>query len=357
MKRMDSRAAPGRDTVEEVLELLAEQGDSYPSWQAFLTRLLDDSGLSYGRFAAICGISKNTLKRWCVQGGAPKSRDTFVKIGFGAAMSPEAVSSMLSRFGGYCGLNPRDPFDAICIFCLKRRSAGDMRFDYGAAEALYSRYLPLPPSGPSTSTTTVLMTKLLAIDTEAEFEAFLKEYGQELCSRKLKLEQYLSDFLTIRKLEAGREAGKAISIHGLRLPAELEKQLSILKTHGTVPRRRHLIALGLHLGMTLEELDIMLQYAGMDTLGMRDQLECVLVHVLQTLSLTHPELALGNATALLAVSKNAATRRRCEALAEEYWRACYRCEDEDVESVVWYVRQVLLQLELEDAEELISLLE
>ena len=110
-------------------------------------------------------------------------------------------------------------------------------------------------------------------------------------------------------------------------------------------------------GMTLEELDIMLQYAGMDTLGMRDQLECVLVHVLQTLSLTHPELALGNATALLAVSKNAATRRRCEALAEEYWRACYRCEDEDVESVVWYVRQVLLQLELEDAEELISLLE
>ena len=353
---MDSRAAPSRETVKEVLELLEEFGASYQSWQSFLVRLLDDSGLSYGRFAAICGISKNTLKKWCLQGGAPKSRDTFVKIGFGASMAPEAVSSMLSRFGGYWGLNPRDPFDAICIFCLRRRCAGDSRFDYGAAEALYDRYLPVLSEGPSTSTTTVLMTRLLTIDTEAEFEAFFREYGPELCSRKLKLEQFLSDFLTVRRLEAGRETGKAVSLHALSLPAELEKQLSMLKTHGTVPRRRHLIALGLHLGMTLEELDLLLRYAGMDPLGMRDRLECVLVHVLQELALTHPELALGNATALLAVSRNPVTRRRCEALAEEYWRACYRCEEEDVESVVWYVREVLTQLELDEAEDLLTLL-
>ena len=200
------------------------------------------------------------------------------------------------------------------------------------------------------------MKRLLSIDAEAEFALFFQEYGASLSSRKPKLERYLADFLTVRRLEAGRETGKPTSLHSLCLPYEVEKQISNLKNRGTIPRRRNLIALGLHLDMTLEELDTMLRYAGMDRLCVRDRLECVLIHVLQQLMLTHPELALGNATALLAVSSDPATRQRCSALAEEYWRACYRSEPDDVASVSRYVKCVLEQLELEEAEELLPLL-
>ena len=345
------------ESVSEVLALLDESGEAAAGWQTFITEVLDGTGLSYSRFAALCGISRNTLKKWCTQGGAPKSRDTLVKIGFGAAMEPAAVSSMLSRYGGYCGLNPRDPFDAVCIFCLHCRCAGDSRFDYGAAEALYRRLLPETDScGTITSTTTVLMARILTINTEEEFTRFFQEYGADLCSRKLKLERYLDEFLTIRRLEAGRDDGKATSLHGLQLPEAVEKQISILKCHGVVPRRKNLIALGLHLGMTLEELDLLLEYAGMERLWARDRLEAVLIYALQHLALTHPELALGNATALLAITCDAATRRRCSDLAQEYWNACYRSEEEDIQGVAQYVRQILSQLELEEAADLLQLL-
>lgn len=363
MKQMDKRdelweqETDRCESVAEVLALLDGAGDASSDWQAFVTELFDGTGLSYSRFAALCGISRNTLKKWCTQGGAPKSRDTFIRIGFGAAMEPADVSTMLSRYGGYCGLNPRDPFDAVCIFCLHRRCGGDSRFDYGAAEALYQRLLPETEGGGTiTSTTTVLMARILTINTETEFASFFQEYGADLCSRKLKLERYLDEFLTIRRLEAGRGDGKAASLHGLQLPETVEKQISILKCHGVVPRRKNLIALGLHLGMTLEELDLLLEYAGMERLWARDRLEAVLIYALQHLALTHPELALGNATALLAITCDAATRRRCTDLAREYWQACYRSEDEDIQGVAQYVRQILSQLELEEAADLLQLL-
>ncbi|WP_125114970.1 hypothetical protein [Agathobaculum sp. Marseille-P7918] len=343
------------ETVADVLALLEDRDGWAEPWQTFFAGLLDASGLSYSRFASRCGLSKNTVKRWRMQGGAPKSRDTYVKIGFGAAMPPQAVSDMLSRYGGYCGLNPRDSFDACCIFCLQRRARGDTRYDYAAAEAMYHRLLTGQPSnGPSSITTTKLMAHLSAVDTEAEFAAFLQEFGTELTGRKQKLERYLADYLTVHQLEAARDGGG--SLHSLGLPAWVEKQLSQLRRHGIVPRRRSLTALGLHLNMTLEELDVMLHYAGMDPLRARDRLECVLIYALQQLALTHPELALGNATALLAVTRDAATRRRCTELAQEYWQAGYQSEAEDVESVAGYVRCVLEELDLEEADELLGLL-
>ena len=345
------------ETIADVLTLLEECRDSYQSWQSFLSGLLDNAGMSYGRFSAICGISKNTIKKWCTQGGCPRDRDAFLRVGFGASMAPEAVSSMLSRFGGYGGLNPRDPFDAICMFCLQKRCRGDLRYDYAAAEALYRRLLPDPRRGGAiTATTTKLASRILSIDTVQEFEAFFQNYRADFCSRKTKLERYLREYLTMRRLEAGRDRGRIASLHSLQLPSEVEKQLSILKQHGIVPRRRSLIALGLHLNMTLEELDLLLQYAGMDPLCVRDRLECVLIYALQQLSLTHPELALGNATALLAITCDGATRQRCTALAQEYWQASYQCEEEDIQSVAQYVRLVLEQMELEEAESLLPLL-
>lgn len=343
------------ETVADVLALLGEPEGWNAPWQDFFAALLDGSGLSYSRFAAQSGLSRNTIKAWRLGTGAPRSRDSFLKVGFGASMTPEAVSGMLSRYGGYCGLNPRDPFDAACIFCLRRRAGAGIDYRYADAAALYRRLLPEPPPADrSALSTTKLSAHLAAIDTEAAFAGFIQAYGTELCARKLKLERFLGDFLTMRRLEAARDGGG--SLHSLQLPARVEKQLSALKRHGIVPRRRDLIALGLHLGMTLTEADAMLEYAGMEPLSVRDRLEAVVIYALQQLALTHPELALGNATGLLAVTRDAGTRRRCAQLAQEYWQNGYRSGPDDVESVARYVRAILERLELEEADALLPLL-
>lgn len=339
------------ETVADVLRLLEEPDGWNEPWQAYFAALLDGSGLSYGRFAARGGLSRNTVKRWRLQGGVPRSRDSFVRVGFGAAMKPEAVSAMLSRYGGYTGLNPRDPFDAACIFCL---GSGEL-YSYAGAEALCRRLLPeLPEPSPSGLSTTKLSAHLSAVDTETAFREFFQMFGAELCGRKRKLERFLDEFLTIRRMEAARSGGG--SIHSLALPPDAEKRISLLRRHGIVPRRKKLIALGLHLNMSLDELDLLLQYAGMEPLSARDRLETVLIYALQQLALTHPELALGNATALLAVTRDAGTRRRCTELAREYWRRGYRSEPDDVESAARYVRAILESLDLEEAVELAAAL-
>lgn len=349
------RAIDHCESIADVLNLLGGPEGWNESWQEFFANLLDSSGLSYSRFAAQSGLSRNTVKAWRLQGTAPRSRDSFIKAGFGASMLPEAVSQMLSRYGGYCGLNPRDPFDAACIFCLRRRAIYSEEYRYADAEALYRRLLPeRPPADCSSISTTKLAAHLATLDTETAFADFFREFGAELCARKLKLERFLGDFLTMRRLEAARDGGG--SLHSLQLPARTEKQLSLLKRHGIVPRRRDLIALGLHLGMTLEESDTLLDYAGMEKLSVRDRLECVLIFALQQLALTHPELALGNATALFVVARDPQTRRRCAALAQEYWHNRYQSCPDDVESVAHYVRTILEQLDLEEAAALLPLL-
>ena len=343
------------ENIADVLALLGGPDGWNASWQDYFAGLLDGSGLHYSRFSALSGLSRNTIRSWRLQGSVPRSRDSFIKVGFGASLSPEAVGQMLSRYGGYCGLNPRDPFDAACIFCLRRRAENGTDYRYADAEALYHRLLPKrPPSGDPALSTTKLSAHLALIDTEAAFTVFFQEYGAELCARKLKLERFLRDFLTMRRLEATREGGG--SLHSLCLPTRVEKQLSQLKRHGMIPRRRDLIALSLHLGMTLEETDTVLKYAGMEKLSVRDRLESVLIYALQQLALTHPELALGNATGLLAVTRDPETRRHCTELAQEYWQNGYRSGPDDINSVAQYVRTILECLDLEEADGLLPLL-
>ena len=58
-------------------------------------------------------------------------------------------------------------------------------------------------------------------------------------------------------------------------------------------------------------------------------------------------------------SRSPATRRRAAAAPSwrrPHWQAGYQSEPEDVESVAGYVRHILEQLELEEADELLTLL-
>lgn len=344
------------ETLPELAAMLRQLDSRQARWQIYLTRLLDESGCGYSQFAARCGLSRDTVKKWCVQGGMPQNRDTFLKIGLGTRMEPEQVDGMLRRYGGYPGLNPRDPFDAAVLFCLRRQLKTGEALDFSAAQALYRRCLPQEPAPPENEATAVLMGRLYQADTEKDLAAFLRQYGAGLTGRRPRLEQYLSEFLTARCLALRRQTGRG-TLHALGLPAQVEKQLSLMKTQGVIPRRKTLLALGIWLDMTQEELDQLLCCAGMDPLYARDRLECALLYVLQSLSLTHPELALGNATALLAITRDAATRSRCAALAEEYWQAAYRSEEsEDLDSVRQYLKDLLEQLDLDEARELLEFL-
>ncbi len=386
----------------DLREILRKYDSCYLNWQSCINRLLDESGLSYNRLAGKCGISKNTLKKWCCQGGAPRSRNTFLKIGFGLGMSPAEVNRLLTRYGGYHSLYAKDLFDAVCIFTLQRRSAGGQdagRFTFAYAEELYRRCLekqtgkkPPEPSDETFLNTETAAERIREMKAEEDFLRFSADHGDLLTGRGQKLAAYLQEYLLARdperRLSAAcgerRSAGEprgtgegpwpedcrsaggrphpapalnASSVFSaLGIPRRFEKIWSMLTVHGTVPRREQLIALALHLEMAPEEVNRLLELAGMEALCAKDRLECVVIYALQQMCLLHPEIVLSNAIDLLAVTRDEGQRKRCREIVEEYTRNCYQCSDEEADSVSGYVRDLLRTLDLDEAEEFLSLI-
>ena len=349
-----ARAAETCEDTEDVRAMLRLYDGYYVSWQKHLVRLLDESGLSYAKFAERCALSKNTVKKWCTQGGAPRSRSTCLKIAFGLDMDAAETSRLLVRYGGYHGLYAKDLFDACCIFLLDRKT----RARYDDAVRLFNRCAQDTPAPTADPLSTVVAREQIAeAQTERDFVAFTRQYGAALARRNEKLSVYLRDLLTAR-IRTG--VGDAESVHAYFsdncIPARYEKLVSQICTHGLTPRRETLLALGIHLELTPEELSELLRRAGMEGLCAKNRLECVILYALRQLCLLHPELPLSNAMQLLAVTQDEQTAGACRSIVQEYTETQYHCAADDAVSVADEVRRLLAALDLEEAGELLALL-
>lgn len=361
----------------DLQQLLLEYEASYFDWQEYINRIVTESGLSYPQLAKRCRISKNTLRSWCLQGGRPRSRETLIKLGFGLDMTLSEVNRLLFYGGRFHRLYPKDLQDAACIFVLlqRQRYGGDRSFDYDMAMQLFceAAQYRLPEKQASVpqvekraqsdaeEETQTAMERLLSLQTQQEFQEFIAEVSSGIAVSHKRLLEYLSDFIGMRLLELARQEGKPVSWHQLAsmwdASGEFEKMISSLKHRGIVPKRRHLIALGLRLEMTMPEMNTMLGYAGMEGLYARDKLECVLIYALQNLELLHPEVRLGNALQLMQITKNKEIRTQCSQIVEEYMERCYQGENGDWTEVAEYVCRILEELKLPEAEEMLTLLQ
>lgn len=369
----------------DLRRLLARHHDDYVQWHQYVNRLVLESGLSYRKLAEKCGLSKTTLRDWCVRGTIPKSRDSLIKFGFGLGMTAEQINRLLMYGGGFHRLYPRDLSDAACIFVLNlRQNGGDYQeCDYSLAMSLCCDAQRMNDGGAlddgrsdavlersvgdedySDMETQVAMNRLALVNNRQEFLEFVNSMGlwgrDAQGKRYRRLVAYLQDFIDVRLRERSRQEDMAVSWHGLARDwgsnGELEKMMSCLKHRGMVPRRDRLIALGLRLEMTMPELNVMLDYAGMEGLYARDKLECVLIYALQNVELSHPEIAFDNALQLQQVSKDPLVRRQCLRLIEEYMERSYREEDGDWTELSQYICGILEELDLPEGEVLLDML-
>lgn len=349
------------EDTDDIRAILKEYDRNYLCWQRYISALLDESGLSYGKFAERCEISKNTLKKWCTTGGIPRCRNTYIKIGFGLAMSTNEVNTLLVRYGGYHGLNAKDLFDAVCIYLLEKQVTTYESYAYSDALELYNKCLGEKTSCEIESVETVaLMNEIKSFITEDDFITFTKNYGAMFCKDRPKLVSYLQAYLSAKMLSMEITDDKKQSIHSYFLscgiPLRYEKILSNIFAHGAVPRREQMISLGIYLEMMPDELNKLLSLSGMEELCAKNRIECIIIFALHNLCLTHPEIPLSNAMQLMSVSNDNDLVESCARTVKEYTKNIYHCEDSDVKSVAEYIRQILTELDLDAAHEIIELL-
>ena len=344
------------ESLDELKSILDQKSDCYQDWKYFINRLVEKNHLNYTQMGKICHCSKNTVKKWCNEGTLPQNRDVFIKIALGMYMSLPNTNDLLQRYGKYSALNPKVLGDAVAIFALnhpQKNTEYDPVDYYHYLLERCKRKLDASAAGETTQDidTQVFAEEMLEGETEQEFEQFILKYSGVYKTAYKKLLQYLEAFIKAHS----NNIHEFIQQHGLN--ASFEKMLSNLKHKGEVPKRMKLIVLGLHLNMSLQQLNDMLALAYMEPICSKDKVECAVLYAVENAYLNNPDFAFENAIALKNYVNNPELQKQCEDITNEYWseRSCTENEDSEEyqalsESISNYLKWILNEIDLHDSE-------
>lgn len=342
-----------------LLEYIRHNSDSFINWKKFINHLVEVNGGKYTRFAQQTGFSKNTIKKWCIEGKKPQNRDDFIKIAFGVNMSLEETNVLLQKYGSYAELYPKDLNDAIIIYLLNRRQSDfdNSQFSYASIELWTNRLASIREEiiqsqkrrieqilNSSTVQTTLAFHTIKAIDNDKDFETFILQNKSVFFSTYDKLICFIDDFTGMQKEKHSQlhdEDEPGYSLHALAqqkgLNKTLENAISMLKQNRILPKRHQLITLGVLLNMTEQDINLMLNLANMLPLYPRDQIDALMIYLLSKAVEENPELESSNAMAYLEYGFNLALRKRYRDYLDKYFQLDLAEFDSDLDNIAQYI--------------------
>lgn len=338
------------------------------NWKKYISEQLLPIDTSYEKIAKKIGFSKGTVRKWCVDGELPQNRESFIKLSFALCMDLPQTNRLLSVYGHYSELYAKDINDVITIYIIKKRQSDfeNERYNYQSLQYWYEKYKEkmckyrrkINDAYYNDISTRGFYEKIKLIKEDEEFEEFIDNNQLIFISTYSGLIDYLDSFIQIRMKEL-----EARSFHGLvellGMDARYERILSNLRKNGVLPKRKELIAFGIHLNMTLKDINILLKKANMMELYVRDKTDCILMYVLNEAVKKDPDLLVNNTYKMEVFTKDPAVRRKCREVVERIMDLEYNTDGEEIKSVAEFVCRSLEQLdalEEEERKELLGLL-
>lgn len=340
---------------EELREFLKDNEKNCINWKKYINNLVDISGMSYEKFANKCGFSKNTIKKWCLNGMKPQNRKAFIKLGFGLKMNVLEINTLLSKYGQYSELYPKDIYDAICIFVINKRENNwdDERYQYSSLEKWIKKYENMVSNYKLSKNrqkdildTKAFYLKLEDINEDEEFEKFMYENKDVFFSSFLKLSNYINDFIKARIRNKSYEVDEKYSFHKIMKESNLgikyEKMISNLNTKGIVPPREALIVIGISLNMTLKDINTMLKLAYMKELYVKNKVECIIIYALNDICRKNPYIELDNAIILEEITSDVELKKEYTKFIDSFIETIDdECYEDQKDELLEYIRKVL----------------
>lgn len=346
------------ENINDVHQLLRDNDALMTDWKAFICHLLESQGLSYRAFAARCSMSGNTVAAWCKRGLIPHSREQFLRVAFAAGMTVDETNSFLRRYGKYPQLYPKSIEDSIFIFALNHNMT------WMQAEELrnhFADYLLEPEELQRSSAfldTQVIESRLLEAQTVMDLERFIIENADAFADTYHKLLDFIDAHIAAASMEDGKprtlNAFLSERLRDKAIASTFSSMISRLRKHGTVPSRTKLMAFGILLEMPPEQLNTMLNMAGMEGLCARDRLESLIIYATESAVVMNPGIELSNAMLLRNFTENPDVRRGCEEMISRLGMSGYAEDDAEIYE---YVARSLDMLDDDSVVELKRLLE
>lgn len=276
--------------VEELKERhLSELQRESAAWQEKIREIMEENRYSQKHLAQLCEVSRPAVGKWCT-GSIPGGRDTFIKIGFAAHYDLEQMNQFLVRYGKCPALYAKSLEDSIYIFVL---SSEMLPHTYMESKRIMKRVEDalkgIEPGEKGITDTNHLKDALVRLKSEAELECFIRENLSEYKSAYSKFYDQVmaSIYANSRRLAVSNRAGESLIVNVEQIANEQDWSASLrqcvyeIQRRSWFPRRRSVISLGLHLNMTVDEINELLQLAQMETLCAKDPVESAIIFAIE----------------------------------------------------------------------------
>ena len=316
------------ESKDEYEELVRRHGELYVGWREHIEPLIQRNGLNAQKVAQGCGISLNCARRFLR--AIPAKRESVIMLALMMGLSVDEANDLLTRWAKFQKLYPKYPKDFIWIYLLEK---GKSDRPAELFDAYYDRYSelreeyfqnanPTAPDGPGNPMETTAAHALIdrsvsesdsthgkesdltAAEIAAQDARFAMLTEQLLPSfetgyQKLMdyIESFFRDIDRVDNALMGLEELNRKSGHGRNTPNQVfegkwldlyYRKIRELKHERKAPSRAFLIALGLRLFMNTDQLNELLEKAGMAPLCPKDRLEGTILFYLEELYCNFP---------------------------------------------------------------------
>lgn len=268
------------DLEEEILPRLQEQRIA---WQWKIEQILRENEYSVTEMAKLCEVSAPSVRKWC-KGSLPQSREMFIRIGFAAHYDLAEMNRFLQRYGRYPQLYAKSLEDSICIFILSSKSLPHTYRCYRRLlESMQADISGRKPDAQTVYATTEMEAYITRIQDEELMRQFVQEHVGEYRSAYDKLYKYIQTYLNRNRMSSVDETQMSIQelAEQQNWSSSLRHCISEIRSGRWFPTRRKLISLGVHLNMDLDEVNQMLELAQMEKLCTKNPEEAVLIFALE----------------------------------------------------------------------------
>lgn len=291
------------ENQDEYEKLVKEHQNLYRNWEEYIGPKIKEKRLKRTHIAKGCGVTWPTADSFLIS--IPTHRENVIMLAIMLGMDEAETNDLLVRHAKFQKLYSKHPEDAIWIYMIRHGGSKEPKklFDkyYACYEAMLQEYLKTDHQNDNplgTMMADFLIPEgeaqvMLHPEVEPEFRemiakllpSFRKGYARLMDYIRGKLFEYDPVEFTINKVkpaEAFRHSDSFLRKY-YNVIAELEQRHEL-------PHRMFLVALGIHLRLTTDAINEMLELAGMGPLCPKDRLEGSVAFYLEEVYCEHPSI-------------------------------------------------------------------